>query len=109
MEQNETTVPLEPGMTVACYVPDYDDEEPQIGAILSITNETEEVLIEWMTGTYSEPWSICKKKGKDGYSTWKELIPLSMVLFPIELSASRRIHTTLKKKLQDAYAQIRGD
>lgn len=92
-------------MTVACYLPSYEDEEPQIGSILSILGEADEVLIEWMSGTYNEAWTVCRKRGKECYTTWKEHIPISMVLFPIQLSSSCRISTTLKRKLKDA---IRG-
>ena len=106
---NNDNIPLEPGMIVACYVPSYGEEEPQIGSILSIPDGTDEVLIEWMSGTYSEPWTVCKKRDKAGYTTWKESVPISMILFPIELSASCRISVTLKKKLQHAYSQVRDN
>lgn len=106
-DESDSNIPLEPGMTVACYVPSYVDEEPQIGSIISIPDETDEVLVEWMSGTYSEPWTVCRIKEKGIYTTWKEKISTSMVLFPIELSQSRRISATLKKKLQLKYAQIR--
>lgn len=106
-EQTETdSIPLEPGMTVAYYVPNYADEEPQIGTVVSIPDEMDEVVVEWMSGTYSEPWTVCIKQ-KGSYTTWKESIPSSMILFPIELSQSRRISTTLKMELQYTYAQIR--
>ena len=49
-------IPLEPGMIVACYVPNYPDEEPQIGTIQSVSDERDEVVLEWMSGTYNEPW-----------------------------------------------------
>ena len=109
-KQIETdNIPLEEGMVVACYVPSYADEEPQIGSILSISDGLDEVLIEWMSGTYSEPWTVCKKKEGRSYTTWKENISTSMVLFPIQLSQSRRISGALKTKLQCTYAQVRGN
>jgi hypothetical protein len=49
MDNNET-IPLEPDLTVACCVPSYADEEPQIGSINP--NVTDKVLIEWMSGTH---------------------------------------------------------
>ena len=82
---NSNNIPLETGMTVACFVPSYKDEEPQIGTVLSLCNETDEVLVEWMMGTYSEPLAVCKIREKGIYTTWKETIPISMILFPIEL------------------------
>ena len=100
-------IPLEPGMTVACYVPTYSDEEPQIGIIQSVSDERDEVVLEWMSGTYNEPWTVCKIKQGGKYTTWKEAIQKSMVLFPIELSQNRRISVILKRELQFAYAEIR--
>ena len=102
------SIPLEPGMTAVCFVPKYADEEPQIGSIISILPESDEVVIEWMSGTYSELWTVCKKRKKGGYTTWKENIPRLMVLFPIELSQSSCISGVLKKKLQLAYDKVRN-
>ena len=97
-------IPLEPGMMVACYVPRYCDEEPQIGSVVSVSDE---VVVEWMTGTYNEPWTVCRIKEKGRYIPWKETLHKSMILFPIELSPSSRISFLLKKELQYTYAQIR--
>ena len=40
-------------MVVTCFVQCYGDEEPQIGKVVALEKETESVVIEWMTGTYS--------------------------------------------------------
>ena len=45
---------------VACYLPKYSDEEV---AKLSNVGDLE---IEWMVGSYNDPWKIWKeKKGKE--------------------------------------------
>ena len=58
---NETQL-LKPGILVACFVPKYKEEEPQIGTIVSVPDKNGSVEIEWMTDTYSEPWMTCHKK-----------------------------------------------
>ena len=95
---------LERGMTVACFLSQYGDEEPQIGRIVTLANDSDELEIEWMRGTYYEPWIVYKsRRGK----TWRETIPFSSVLFPIKLSASGRINKAEKSVLKQAYEKRR--
>ena len=101
---NET---IEVGMIVACYMPKYADEEPQLGKLVAVENNSNSVLIEWMTGTYSEPWIIYKYRSGGSYKTWRDTIPTSSILFPIELTASNRIMSALKLRLQEAYEEKR--
>ena len=96
---NET---LENGMTVACFLPQYIDEEPQIGRVVTLADELE---IEWMRGTYFEPWVLYKTRRG---TTWREQIPLGAVLFPVELSANGRISKRLKVQLKRAYERERN-
>ena len=58
---NETQL-LKCGMLVACFIPKYKEEEPQIGTVVSVPDKNGNLEIEWMTGTYSEPWMTCQKK-----------------------------------------------
>ena len=97
---------IEVGMIVACYVADYADEEPQIGKLVALENGS--AVIEWMTGTYSEPWIVYKCRSGRNYETWRDTIPISSILFPIELTASNRITSALKLRLQEAYEQRRS-
>lgn len=96
------------GTQVACYLPEYEDEEPQIGTIIDIPVASESVEVEWMAGAYSEPWTVCKKREKGRYVTWKQTIPLSSILFPIELTRSCRLNTAFVRKLKHAYKEIKG-
>ena len=65
-------------------------------------------MIEWMTGTYySESWFVYKYRKGGTYTTWRETIPITSILFPIELTSSCRISLTLKLTLQKAYAEKR--
>ena len=103
---HEMQVKLRCAMQVACFVQMYEDEEPQIGTVTAPI-DNEHVEIEWMVGSYSEPWTVCKRRKGGRYVPWKELIPLSSILFPVELSRSYRLTPALVKKLKDAYKKIR--
>ena len=72
------------------------DEEPQLGKVIALDNNSNSVVIEWMTGTYSEPWIIYKYRSDGSYKTWRDTIPTSSILFPIELTASNRITSAPK-------------
>jgi len=110
-EENEYVVncdTVEVGMVVACFLSCYGDEEPQIGKIVALEKGLESVVIEWMTGTYSQPWVLYKYRKGGIYTTWRESIPITSIIFPIELTASSRIPSGLKLRLQDAYEQKRN-
>lgn len=92
---------LEVGMTVACFMLCYVTEEPQIGKVVSI--DESHVEVEWMTGTYCEPWVVCKHTAGRICTTWREKITIDAVLFPIELTSSSRIPSAIKEKLKKAY------
>lgn len=105
-DDTNQTLHLECGMQVACFVPLYQNEEPQIGTITALPDGRVDVEIEWMTGTYSEPWTVCKTRQGGSYVPWKEKIPISTILFPIQLTKSGRLGNGLKIKLKRAYEQI---
>ena len=98
---------IEVGMIVACYLSEYEDEEPQIGKVVALEKDSDNAIIEWMTGTYSEPWVVYKYRTGGSYSTWRETVPITLTLFPITLTASDRITSTLKSHLQSAYKEKR--
>lgn len=105
--ENESEMPtiLQVGTVVACFLDKYKDEEPQLGVITGMHDESF-VEVNWMTGSYSEPWAPCKtRKGRD-YVPWLEKIPTNLVLFPITLTRAKRISTIDKDKLKDAYDNI---
>ncbi len=109
-EDNEFVVncdTIEVGMVVACFLQCYGDEEPQIGKVVALERDLKSVVIEWMTGTYSQPWVLYKYRKQGIYTTWRETIPITSVLFPLELTTSSRIPSALKLELQNAYEQIR--
>ena len=106
---NQMQLQLRCGMQVACFVPNYEEEEPQIGILTAIPVGSENVEIEWMVGlhVYSEPWTVYKRRERGKYMTWKEMIPLSSILYPIELTRSCRLNTGFGKMLKHAYKEIR--
>jgi len=87
---------LQPGTIVACYLSKYEDEEPQIGKVT--LTDSDEIEVEWMVGTYSEPWQIWKQKQGRSYTTWKEKIPSTAVLFPVQFSSTERLSSSLIAK-----------
>ena len=91
---------LKCGMILACYLPQYIEEEPQIGKISQVSDKQDDIEIEWMRGTYYEPLVVYKSRRG---TTWKEHVSVHDILFPIELTASGRISTMLRSKLQVAY------
>ena len=84
------------GMIVACYLSEYADEEPQIGKIVTLESDSASAVVEWMTGTYSEPWVVYRYRSGGQYTTWRETIPFTSILCPIGLTVSNRISLALK-------------
>ena len=68
------------GTVIACYLPKYSDEEPQLSKVVNV--DYGQLKVEWLVGSYCEPWW---KKGRD-YVTWKEVIPQQAVLYPVSLT-----------------------
>ena len=93
------------GTYVACYLQKYCDEEPQLSKVVCIDGEQLEV--EWLVGSYSEPWTVWKEKRGREYVTWKELIPMHAVLFPVSLTKTQRLPSSLILKLKTLYEQKR--
>ena len=97
---------LQCALQVASFVQMYESEEPQIGTVTAPV-ENQYVEIEWMVGSYSEPWTLCARREGGSYVPWKELIRHNSLLFPVELTRSYRLSPALVKKLKDAYKKIR--
>lgn len=105
-EQQPTKVTV--GTTIACFLPKYSDEEPQLGRVLKVNEgENHNLEIEWLVGSYSETWRVWKQKKGREYVTWKEVIPNHAVLFPVTLTRAERLPSSLISKLKCAYEQKR--
>lgn len=72
-----------------------------------VNNEGGNLTVEWLVGSYSEPWTIWKEKKGREYVTWKEEIPKQAVLFPVTLSKAHRLSNSLILKLKAVYEQKR--
>ena len=82
----------------------YADEEPQLGKLIKDSDiNSDNFEVEWMVGTYCEPWQLWKQSHGRISKTWKDKIPSTAVLFPIELSSNRRLSTSLIVKLKQEY------
>ena len=90
---------------MACYLPKYSDEEPQLGKV--VDNQGDRLIVEWLVGSYSDPWIIWKKKIGADYVTWEEGIPKEAVLFPVTLSKAHRLSNSSILKLKAIYEQKR--
>lgn len=98
---------LKVGTIVACFLAEYSDEEPQLGKIVNVPDDRS-FEVEWMVGTYSEPWRIWREKKGQDYVTWKETITKESVLFPIMLSKTNRIPSDLISQLKVEYTNRRN-
>ena len=102
-EQQPTEITV--GTIVSCFLSKYSDEESQLGRVLKI-NEGENCNLE-IVGSYSETWTVWKQKEGREYVTWKEVIPTDTMLFPVTLTRSERLPSSLISKLKYAYEQKR--
>lgn len=102
---DSTVNTFHPGSLVALYVPKYRDELPLIGKVSS-TENSNELEVEWMVGTYSGVWKTCKRREGRNSVPWKEKVERSSVLFEVELTKSMRIPGNLKTKLRETYNNI---
>ena len=70
---------LQHGSLVALFVPKYTDEIPQIAKIVSVASEGSELVIEWLTGSYSSVWTACKRREGRKFVPWVETVKRSHV------------------------------
>ena len=96
--------PVKLGDIVACYLTKYDDEEPQIGKVVSL-KPANKVDVQWMHGSYSDPWILCRQKRGRTMEPWIEEIDQANMLYPIELTKSNRLTESSRKKLKLSYNQ----
>lgn len=103
-EGNAETLSVKVGDIVACFLEKYTDEEPQIGEVLKVC-ENSDVEVNWYTGSYSDSWAPCKTR-HDGsqYNLWTEVIPTSAILCDIKLSRASRLSMDDKRKLKSIYS-----
>ena len=88
---------ITPGSMVACFVPQYRDEIPQIGKLLETSDN--EVTIEWWIGTYCGTWrALTKRKGRST-EPWTETLPKSCMLYQVSFTKYSKIP---KAEMQDS-------
>jgi hypothetical protein len=108
-------------MIIAVFVEEFKYEIPQLGKVLSIQDGL--IDLEWMTGCYSGyfflntffcpfawhcvgPWKTCKRRVGREAQAWTEKVPLSSVLYPIQLTKSNRLKSSIVDKLKSSYASL---
>ena len=98
------------GTILACFLPEYADEEPQLGRVTKEHDANDDdIEIEWMVGTYTEPWQLWKQRSGRNYCTWKETISSSAVLFPVKLSNGGRLNNNMIGNLKTIYEERRNN
>ena len=103
---NAETLSVKVGDTVACFLEKYADEEPQIGEVLKVY-ENSDLEVNWYTGSYSDSWAPCKTRhGGSQYNLWTEVIPTNEILCDIKLSRASRLSMDDKRKLKSTYSNI---
>lgn len=94
---------IKTGDVVACFVSEYEDEEPQIATVVSIKPNSK-LDVHWMHGSYSDPWLPCKR-GRT-MEPWVEEIDSTSLLYPIELTRTNRLSESVRKKLKLSYSKL---
>ncbi|KAM9307263.1 nipped-B-like protein B isoform 2-T2 [Pholidichthys leucotaenia] len=100
---NETVEEMD---IVALYCPKYKDR-PQIGQVVQKTKRG--YSIHWMTGTYSGPWTVAKKRDGRKKVPWVENIKESDILHKkICLTNGQKLTNKVAQTLRSLYAAKEG-
>jgi len=96
---------IKAGVIVACFLAEYDDEEPQLGRVKKDLSETStSVEVEWIAGAYSRPWKLWKdKKG-----TWRETVRVNSILCTVTLDEHNKLAANTVDKLKQTYQHMRN-
>ena len=102
------TVTLQCGMLVARFLTKYRDEIPQIGKIHALSTGSPEVIeVEWMMGSFSSVWKVCKQWQGREYIPWRESIQRKdIVFFPIQITNTFRLRKETIAQLKQAYSLV---
>ena len=91
---------------VATYISDYRDEIPQIGKIVNVEGLPNSITIEWLQGTYSSIWKVCKKREGRALVPWVEEIPKTAIISSVKLTKGQRLPGSVRDKLKSLYAPL---
>ena len=102
------TVTLQCGMLVACFLTKCRDEIPQIGKIHALSADSPEVIeVEWMMGSFSSAWKVCKQRQGRECIPWRESIQRKdIVFFPIQLTDTFKLRKETIAQLKHAYSLV---
>jgi len=96
---------MKSGVILACFIDDYEEEEPQLGMVTEEPTESSEyVEVEWMTGSYNKRWKVWK----DRNGTWKEKISLRSTFNIISFDSTGKLSTDTVDKLKQTYEKLRN-
>ena len=94
------------GTTVAMYLPQYRDELPLIGKVVSVNVIADQVTVHWYVGTYSGIWKPCRRRDGRNYVDWEEAITIVAVLCTVNLTKSFKLPKSTVLELKEAYRKF---
>ena len=94
------------GTTVAVYLPQYRDELPLIGKVVSVDAIANQVTVHWYVGTYSGMWKPCRRRDGRNYVDWEEAVPIAAVLCTVNLTKSFKLPKSTVLELKEAYRKF---
>lgn len=87
---------------VATYCPKYKDR-PQIAQVVQKSKGG--YSVHWMTGSYSGPWTVAKKRDGRKKVPWVEAIKESDIIYKkISLNSGQKLSNKVVQKLRALYA-----
>ena len=95
-------------MHVAVYLEKYRDELPLIGMVASLSplDDNSKMELDWYMGCYSGSWKVCMYGGGRARKVWKEIVPCSAILFPVQFTKSMKLPKTTVSLLKEKYARL---
>lgn len=101
-ESGQKDEPVEPMDIIATFCPKYKDR-PQIARVVEKTRTG--YSIHWMTGTYSGPWSVAKKRDGRKKVPWADTIKESDIIYKkINLTSGQKLSNKVVQTLRALYA-----
>lgn len=105
-DSGQTNEPVEAKDIIATFCPKYKDR-PQIARVVE-KNRTG-YSIHWMTGTYSGPWSVAKKRDGRKKVPWVDTVKESDIIYrKISLSSGQKLSNKVVQTLRALYATKDG-
>ncbi|XP_055087467.1 nipped-B-like protein B isoform X2 [Periophthalmus magnuspinnatus] len=101
-DSGQKNEPVEVMDIIATFCPKYKDR-PQIAKV--VEKNRKGYSIHWMTGTYSGPWSVAKKKDGRKKVPWVDTVKESDIIYKkITLTSGQKLSNKVVQTLRALYA-----